>query len=175
MEINKIGQSMNINLPCNTIEAIMCSKTCSKKLQDPAGQKINITEEGIDLFQNIMGVKNMSSAFVSFYTSVGFPPENNNSPELLTLNGIISDSEPDGYFAEYLENYPEIASLFGKRYFVLTGGEEEGFFFYDSTMDAVYDTDDFVLTKPNEYIPAPKWNTFYDFLDDYYGSGVYLS
>lgn len=164
---------MKVHLPSNAIDAIMRSKTCSRKFQDSEGKDIEMTEEAIDLFQNILGIKNMNSAFVSFYAVVGFPPENDNSPELSTLNGVVNDSTPDGYFAEFFENYPEIASVFGKRYFVLTSGEEGGFFFYDSTTDAVYDTDDFVLTKPNETIPAPKWNTFYDFLDDYYGDGVY--
>lgn len=164
---------MNVQLPKNTIDAIMRSKTCSKQFQESQDTKIVLADETVDLFKNTIGIKNMDSAFVQFYAVVGFPPENDNSPELSTLNEVLNNSTPDGFFAEYFQNSPDIAAMFGKRFFVLTSGEEEGFFFYDSETDAVHDTDNFILTKHYETMPDPKWKTFYDFIESYYGKGIY--
>lgn len=163
---------MNFKLPKNAINAIMRSKTCSKQFQILQDDEIQLTEETLDWFKKNIGIKDQNSSFIPFYAVVGFPPENDNSPELSTLDRVIADSLPDGFYADYFVNYPEIAGVLGKRFFVLTGGEEEGFFFYDSEADAVYDTDDFSLMKHNTW-PDPKWKSFFDFLDNYYGDGIY--
>jgi hypothetical protein len=173
----KMAQHINengfrsIKLPENAAKAIFKSKTCDHSLLDLKYNSVIVSEKIILEFCDEINITNSSSAFIGFYAAVGFPPENDNSPELATYGDIIRYSKPE--YVSYFDDIPEVMHEFGNRFFLITIGEEEGFFFYDSTTDGVYDTDNFIGLKAGKGLPAPKWKTFYDFLESYYGDGAY--
>jgi hypothetical protein len=164
---------MKMQLPINVFTVYKNNKAdCNQQVIDWESETIMIPSTLLEKFINIFNIKKCDSAFVTFYAATPFPIMNNDGPELSSLDDVIENSSSE-YYTDLFLNIPNIKKLFGKQYFILTSGEGEYFFFYDSETDGVYDTDDFILTKPNQPIPAPKWATFYDFIESYYGKGVF--
>ncbi len=121
-----------------------------------------LTKESREWFRNELGLKNIDSAFVDFYSfCVGGCGSRTDADCLYTLEEILEDYKNP--FWE--EQYPNIQD----RYLRISSIEGEGSYFYDKETDAVYDVDwnqmdDLVSGKLK-----PQWKSFYDFLEWYYG------
>lgn len=110
-----------------------------------------------------LGVAHSDSAFVDYYTIVGFPPLGRGD-ELVTLENIEALST---------DAYPDLAAhphLYGIEDFLrISSIEGEGSYFYNRKTDAVHDASwgqepDMVSGKLE-----PKFSSFAEFLDWYYG------
>lgn len=162
-----------IQLPGNVLTVFGTHKEeCNLSVVDWEAGIVLISDELLKKFRDLFNIKQDSSSFVAFYAATPFPIMNENGPELLSLNNIIDDSNLE-YFTDFFTNPLAVKDLFGKRFFVLTSGEGGSFFFYDSKTDGVYDSYEVRDTHAGDDLPAPKWETFYDFIESYYGDGVY--
>jgi len=147
-------------LPENVKNILKVGKWCFEGSYDSQKDEFIITQEDRNYFLNELKVKHSDSAFIDFYSVVGFSPLGKGD-ELYTFDQIIEDTE-SGFHSD---EYPEI----GKRYLQFTSIEGEGSYFYDKETDAVYDVNwgeesDMISGKKQ-----PWFNSFYDFLEWYYG------
>lgn len=164
---------IKITTPTNTFTVFGAHKEeCNISLIDWDKETITVDDDLLKKFRDLFNIEKEDSSFVAFYAVTPFPIMNENGPELLSLNDIIENSGSE-YFTDYFAHPSSVKDLFGKRYFVLTSGEGGSFFFYDSKTDGVYDSYDVNGIKPDETLPTPKWNSFYDFIESYYGDGVF--
>ena len=124
-------------------------------------KELLLTEESREWFKINLGISNLSSSFVDFYSfCVGGCGSNEELDCLNTLEQIIEDYKNPFWG----DKFPEIE----KRYLQLTSIESEYSYFYDKNTDALFgvdwaDMDDFVAGKIE-----PLFSTFYDFLEYYY-------
>ena len=120
--------------------------------------EVVLTKKSREWFNNNLGIKNVNSSFVDFYSFV-IGPTGKGEP-LYDLEQIIKDYENPFWKEQYpniTDNYLQISSI-----------EGQGSYFYDKETDAVYDVDwsqmdDFMAGKLE-----PMFNSFYDFLEWYY-------
>lgn len=131
-----------------------------------------VSDELLKRFKDLFNIEKDDSSFIAFYAAAPFPIMNENGPELLSLNDIRENSSSE-YFTDFFTNPSTVKKLFGTRFFVLTSGEGGSYFFYDSKTDGVYDSDKVRDIEADDTFPAPKWSSFYDFIESYYGDGVY--
>ena len=117
-----------------------------------------VTNEDSKWFNESLGVEDLNSSFISYYTVVAFPPVGNGS-ELLTLESIIENIEYDK---------KELPNGIGTRFIRITSFEGEGAYYYDNQTDKLYDTDwgnEEDMIKGRHQALA---ESFYDFLKKYY-------
>lgn len=132
-------------------------------------KEVVLTLESRQWFKNNLGLKNLDSAFVEFYSfavgGCGYKGE-----ELFTLDQILENYQSQNWlnlFPERValkEKYPNA----GERYLQFTSIEGEGSYFYDKETDYVYNVDwgqeeDMITGKLK-----PWFTSFYDFLEWYY-------
>jgi hypothetical protein len=116
-----------------------------------------VKDEDRKFFKEEMGVVNVDSAFVDYYTIVAFPPAGNGD-ELLTLDDILTVMEEGGE--------PEIKGM--DNFIRFSSIEGEASYFYNKVTDEVFD----VAWGEEEAMVAGKLaaihNSFSDFLNWYY-------
>jgi len=117
---------------------------------------ISITIQEAERLLKKIGVK-PQSAFYEFYKRF-----KNSASELYNLEEILENyKNPHPLYAQY----PQI----GKRYLQISSPEGEHSYFYDKETDAVYSVDWSQLEELNAGKLKPMFNSFYDFLEWYYG------
>jgi len=132
-----------------------------KEQFDDEKKTIIMTDAIRENFRHGLGIKNVNSAFVDFYSfAVGGCGSRGDADCLYTLEQIIEDYKNPFW----KDKYPNLTD----RYLRISSIEGEGSYFYDKETDAVYDVDwnqmdDFVAGKLK-----PMFNSFYDFLEWYY-------
>jgi hypothetical protein len=160
-----------LQIPDPALKALLNDrKYCSSRLSDDGS--ISIPDNVLEWFETTFKLKDKHSSFVAYYSAVISPPVGCDGLFLFTLDDILENSSLE-FYTDFFLNPSVVKGDFGKRYFVLTSGEGGYFFFYDSETDGVYDSYDVAHVAIGEKLPDPKWKTFYDFLESYYGEGVY--
>jgi len=125
-------------------------------------ESLIITKDEAKNVLDEMGVKK-NTPFYEFYANFisTDSSEKEYADPIFDLDEIY-DNYKNSFWAE---EYPGITD----RYLQLSSIEGEGSYFYDKKTDAVYDVDwsemdDFMAGKLE-----PRWKSFYDFLEWYYG------
>jgi len=146
-------------LPPSAKKRLKNGKWCFEGSYDSDKDEFIVTQKDRDYFSGSLNIQNHDSAFIDFYSVVGFVPLGNGE-ELYTLDQIVEDAE-SGFHSD---EYPEI----GKRYLQISSIEGEGSYFYDKETDAVYDVhwgeEEDMISGRKE----PWFHSFYDFLEWYY-------
>jgi hypothetical protein len=118
---------------------------------DGESQKINATTEIRSWFLKELGITVQDSHFIDFYTLVATPPIGKRI-NLLPLDEIMEN----GY------NYPSC---------IIIGDDEMGTLIYNKAHDTVMEYSNRFQSEPtadelNQF--SHKWNSFKEFLEDYY-------
>lgn len=143
---NKVFQLLKSNLKC-------CFNDTFCKEKD----EFTITNDDRMYFKDELGIQNYNSAFIDFYTVVAIPIVGKGS-ELYTLEKIIEVSESDEHHdISGMNNFLRISSI--------EGGSS---YFYCKMTDRVFDV---IWGEEDELVAgtlAPKYCTFFEFLEWYY-------
>jgi len=147
-------------LPSSVIEKLKKNLSfCFENSYDERrGSFIFATDKHKAFYSKNLGIKKIDSAFINYYSVVGFPPIGQGE-ELYTLNDILEAKE---------EEDEELPSEIGSRYLRFTSIEGEGSYYYDVETDAVYDVnwgEEQVMVSGDK---EPWFTSFYDFLEWYY-------
>ena len=124
--------------------------------------EVILSNESRKWFKNNLGIMDLDSAFIDFYSfSVGGCGTRNNADCLLTLEQIIENYKNPFWG----DKYPNIE----KRYLQLSSIEGEYSYFYDKETDALYGVDWGEMDDFMNGNLKPLFTSFYDFLEWYYG------
>lgn len=116
-----------------------------------------VTDQDKEYFINELGIKNVNSAFIDFFSIVGMPLLGKGD-ELYPLEEIIDLSESD--------EYPESIRMSG--FLQMSSSEGEASYFYNKYTDEVYDIEWGEEEDMVQGSIEPIYKTFYDFLSWYY-------
>jgi hypothetical protein len=126
------------------------------------------TEEDKKWMQKNLGIINIDSAFVDYYSIFALPPLGNGD-ELLSLQEIVDEyNEPYFWWDDIDEDIKQKFPDAPKRYIQFSSIEGGGSYFYDNKTDKVYNVnwgeEEAMITGKLK----PMFNSFYDFLEWYY-------
>jgi hypothetical protein len=145
-------------LPKNAFQFYISNlKWCWEESYTKEQDAFIITDEDKQYFKEELGLLNLDSAFIDFYTVVAIPIVGKGS-ELHTLEKIIETSESS--------EYSDISGM--NNFLRLSSIEGEGSYFYNKATDQVFDVSWGEELDLVEGKLKPISSTFYDFLEWYY-------